>query len=53
MKRGQDTPEGGSASSCREVAARSLRGFGGHPASFCWKPQIVFWPRSTRERANL
>ncbi len=42
-------PEAGATPSCRVVAARSLRAWGVTPASCCWKPQLVFWPRRIRE----
>jgi len=42
-------PEAGATPSCRKIAARSLRAWGVTPASCCWKPQLVFWPRRIRE----
>ena len=38
-------PEAGATPPCRKIAARSLRASGVTPASCCWKPQLVFWPR--------
>ncbi len=40
--------EAGATPSCRRIAARSLRASGVTPASCCWNPQLVFWPRRKR-----
>jgi hypothetical protein len=37
----------------RKIAARSLRASGVTPASCCWNPQLVFWPRRSRESGTL
>jgi len=39
----------GATPSRRKIAARSLRPSGVTPASCCWNPQLVFWPRRMRE----
>ena len=46
-------PEAGATPSRRKIAARSLRASGVTPASCCWKAQLVFWPRTSREFPQL
>jgi hypothetical protein len=42
---GKTLKRAGATPPCRRIAARSLRASGVTPASGCWNPQPVFWPR--------